>query len=95
MKIAIAGTGYVGLITGVCFAEKGYQVICVDTDREKIDRMNGAGYPLIHERDLDILMKRNNSRIWITNDNHMAFCIMFLWRYNSGCSSIIDFKYKC
>lgn len=73
MKIAIAGTGYVGLITGVCFAEKGYQVICVDTDREKIDRMNGAGYPLIHERDLDILMKRNNSRISYTVDYRYAY----------------------
>ncbi|MEI3211275.1 MAG: 3-hydroxyacyl-CoA dehydrogenase NAD-binding domain-containing protein [Lachnospiraceae bacterium] len=36
MKIAVAGTGYVGLVAGVCFAEKGYDVTCVDVDEKKI-----------------------------------------------------------
>ena len=43
MKIAIVGTGYVGLVTGTCFAEIGVNVICVDTNSEK-DRSIEAGY---------------------------------------------------
>ena len=39
MKIAVAGTGYVGLVTGVCLASKGHQVTCVDVDEKKVEKM--------------------------------------------------------
>ena len=39
MKIAVVGTGYVGLVTGTCFAETGNDVVCVDIDKSKIDRL--------------------------------------------------------
>ncbi len=42
MKIAVAGTGYVGLVAGVCFAEQGYDVTCVDVDEKKIEMMRQA-----------------------------------------------------
>lgn len=58
MNIAVAGTGYVGLVSGVCFAEKGHKVICVDTDKEKIDLMI-AGISPIYEADLEEMMKKN------------------------------------
>lgn len=58
MKIAIAGTGYVGLVSGVCFAEKGQDVICVDIDEEKIKKMK-AGISPIYEQDLEELMQKN------------------------------------
>ena len=44
MKIAIVGTGYVGLVTGTCFAEIGVNVICVDTNSEKIEALQRRGY---------------------------------------------------
>ena len=40
MKIAIVGTGYVGLVTGTCFAEMGTEVFCIDIDQNKIDKLN-------------------------------------------------------
>ena len=43
MNIAIVGTGYVGLVTGTCFAEMGVDVTCVDIDKSKIDRLLGGG----------------------------------------------------
>lgn len=58
MKVSIIGTGYVGLVTGVCLAEKGHHVICVDIDKEKIDKVN-RGVPVIFEKDLKGLLKKN------------------------------------
>jgi UDPglucose 6-dehydrogenase len=58
MKISIIGTGYVGLVTGTCFAEVGHQVICVDKDQAKIDLLHSGGMP-IYEPGLDELVKRN------------------------------------
>lgn len=58
MKIGVIGTGYVGLVTGTCFAESGNDVICVDTDASKIDRLNKGEIP-IFEPGLDELVKRN------------------------------------
>lgn len=58
MKIAVAGTGYVGLVAGVCFAEKGNNVICVDIDENKINLMK-LGISPIYEQDLEGLMKKN------------------------------------
>ena len=45
MKIAVIGTGYVGLVTGTCLAETGNDVTCVDCDRKKIDVLNRGPYP--------------------------------------------------
>ena len=63
MKIVVAGTGYVGLVAGVCFAEKGHNVTCVDTDKRKVELME-KGISPIYEKDLEELM-RKNYRIWI------------------------------
>jgi UDPglucose 6-dehydrogenase len=58
MKIAVVGTGYVGLVTGTCFAETGNDVICVDIDAEKVEKMKNGVVP-IYEPHLDILFDRN------------------------------------
>ncbi len=60
MKIAVVGTGYVGLVTGTCFAETGNQVVCVDIDENKISRLNKGEVP-IYEPGLDVLFDRNVS----------------------------------
>lgn len=57
MKISIIGTGYVGLVSGVCLAEKGHDVTCVDIDQAKVDSIN-AGQAPIHEKGLDELLAR-------------------------------------
>ncbi len=57
-KIAVVGTGYVGLVTGTCFAETGNQVICVDIDAKKVERMRNGEVP-IYEPHLDVLFERN------------------------------------
>jgi len=57
MKVTIFGSGYVGLVTGACLAEVGNQVICMDVDRDKIDRLNRGDVP-IYEPGLDELVKR-------------------------------------
>ncbi len=58
MKIAVIGTGYVGLVTGTCFAELGNDVICIDTDENKINKLNGNIMP-IYEPGLEELVVRN------------------------------------
>jgi UDPglucose 6-dehydrogenase len=58
MKIAVVGTGYVGLVVGACLAENGNTVICVDKDREKIDALVGGRIP-IYEPGLEELVRRN------------------------------------
>lgn len=58
MKIAVVGTGYVGLVSGVCFAESGHQVVCVDIDQKKVDRLK-AGEMVIYEPGLEVLLHRN------------------------------------
>jgi UDPglucose 6-dehydrogenase len=57
-KIAVVGTGYVGLVTGTCFAETGNHVVCVDIDEKKVDRMRNGEVP-IYEPHLDVLFERN------------------------------------
>lgn len=58
MKIAVVGTGYVGLVTGTCFAEAGNDVVCVDIDEAKVTNMQNGKIP-IYEPDLETIFKRN------------------------------------
>ncbi|MEP7259340.1 MAG: 2-dehydropantoate 2-reductase N-terminal domain-containing protein, partial [Flavitalea sp.] len=58
MKIAVVGTGYVGLVTGTCFAETGNEVICVDIAKDKIDKLS-SGQITIYEPGLEKLFLRN------------------------------------
>ncbi len=73
-NIAIAGTGYVGLVSGVCFAEKGQQVICVDIDEQKVNKMK-SGISPIYEEKLQELMNKNykEGRINYTTDYKSAY----------------------
>ena len=74
MKIAVAGTGYVGLVAGVCFAEVGHDVTCVDIDEKKVKLMESGVSP-IYEDGLEELMKKNNAtgRLHYTTDYASAY----------------------
>lgn len=67
MKIVLAGTGYVGLVTGVCLAEIGHNVTCVDIDENKINLMKSGKSP-IYESRLEELMLKNKDRLTFTTD---------------------------
>lgn len=68
MKISVVGTGYVGLVSGVCLADKGHDVICVDNDTDKVAMIN-AGKSPIHEEGLDDLLQKNiGARLAATTD---------------------------
>ena len=69
MKITIFGSGYVGLVTGACFAEVGNEVLCVDIDQAKIDRLKNGEIP-IYEPGLDTIVHENsrNGRLKFTSD---------------------------
>ncbi|WP_300382374.1 UDP-glucose/GDP-mannose dehydrogenase family protein [Clostridium sp.] len=73
-KIAVAGTGYVGLVAGVCFAEVGHQVTCIDIDKKKVDLIK-SGISPIYEADLEELMQKNyaEGRINYTTDYKSAY----------------------
>ncbi|WP_462392360.1 UDP-glucose dehydrogenase family protein [Clostridium cadaveris] len=73
-KIAVAGTGYVGLVAGVCFAEVGHSVTCVDIDEKKIELMKSGASP-IYEEDLEGLMQKNYEagRLHYTTDYKKAY----------------------
>ncbi|MDQ3050163.1 MAG: UDP-glucose/GDP-mannose dehydrogenase family protein [Bacteroidota bacterium] len=69
MNIAVVGTGYVGLVTGTCFAEMGNHVVCVDIDAAKVDSMRNGNMP-IYEPHLDVIFERNlkQGRLSFTTD---------------------------
>lgn len=73
MKIVMIGGGYVGLVTGACFSEFGFDVICVDNDQAKIDMLNDGGVP-IYEPGLENLVSKNvkAGRLRFTRDLGMA-----------------------
>lgn len=72
MKIAVAGTGYVGLVTGVCLASKGHQVTCVDVDEAKIQMMQ-KGISPIYEEGLEELMHESMDNLTFTTDYASAY----------------------
>lgn len=73
MKILVVGSGYVGLVTGACFAEKGHQVICLDIDQEKIQLLNSGKAPF-YEPGLETLVLKNikNRRLTFTSNYEEA-----------------------
>ena len=72
MKVAVAGTGYVGLVTGVALAHIGHNVTCVDVDKEKVEKMK-KGISPIYEQDLEELMLKNKDRLDYTLDYKSAY----------------------
>ena len=74
MNIAVVGTGYVGLVSGTCFAETGNQVICVDIDENKVRRMQQGEVP-IYEPGLDVIFERNKRQGRLTFTTDLASAI--------------------
>ena len=72
MKVAVAGTGYVGLVAGVALAHIGHNVTCVDVDEEKIKVMKSGKSP-IYEQELEELMNEDKERLTYTTDYKMAY----------------------
>jgi UDPglucose 6-dehydrogenase len=71
MKIAVVGTGYVGLVTGTCFAETGNNVVCIDVNEEKVKSLKSGVIP-IYEPDLDVLFERNTKQGRLTFTTSLA-----------------------
>lgn len=72
MRISVIGTGYVGTVSGACFAELGHEVICVDVDSSKVDQINAGVAPIYEEGLSEILKKHAGKRIRATSDYDMA-----------------------
>lgn len=73
MKISVIGTGYVGLVTGACFANMGFEVCCSDSSSEKVKLLQGGIVPFF-EPGLEAMVKRNiaSKNIFFTNDNNIS-----------------------
>jgi UDPglucose 6-dehydrogenase len=72
VRVSVIGAGYVGLVTGACLAELGHEVVCVDTDADKVERIN-EGQPPIHEPGLPELVSANvGRRLTATTDSRRA-----------------------
>ena len=92
-KIAVAGTGYVGLVAGVCFAEVGHDVTCVDVDENKVKLMESGVSP-IYEDGLEELMKKNNAtgHLRYTTDYKAAYKdadAIVIASYHEGMSNVL------
>ncbi|MEH7224212.1 UDP-glucose/GDP-mannose dehydrogenase family protein [Bacillus sp. JJ1566] len=74
MKITVAGAGYVGLVTSVCLAELGHEVICIDIQAEKIEKLQ-EGYSPIYEPELELLLQKNliEGRLYFTTNPRYAY----------------------
>lgn len=72
VKITVVGIGYVGLVTAICFAEIGYDVICLDVNEDKINRLK-QGECVIYEPGLQELLIKNKDRLLFTTDSSIAY----------------------
>lgn len=68
MNLVVVGTGYVGLVTAVCMAEKGHNVICLDIDKDKIEYLASGKGSIIYEEGLEELMQKNKDRLEYSTD---------------------------
>jgi len=103
MKICMIGTGYVGLVSGTCFADIGHQVYCVDKDVSKINKLN-SGISPIYEPGLDELIKKNHKakRLHFTSNLKKAITVSDIIFICVGTPSIkgslkvnLSFVFKC
>jgi len=82
MKIVVVGTGYVGLVSGVCFSDFGHEVICVDKDQAKIDMLRGGKVP-IFEPNLDTLMQSNMAAERLSFTDNLASALEGVGRWHT------------
>ena len=90
MKITVVGTGYVGLVTGSCFAEMGNDVYCVDKDRDKIKNLEKGVIP-IYEPGLDVVLARYEKALaWAQPDVHAKVIAVAVATYDLSEQEALD-----